>query len=658
MSGKERPVMKVVRLLKDLAAELEKEKAEDEAVFESLDCWCKTNEKEKTQAIAVGKAKMAELKSAQEEFMAKIEELRGSIAETRAKLQEDQEALDKATAIRMQESKAFHSEETELMGIVQSCKQAILVLSKHHPSLEQLRSVAKNLEALKTMAVAKDTLGHDKMAVLRAFLQQAEDSSTNNRLRRIPGMQSYEPQSGQIFGVLKQMQEEFEASLSTAQQEEMRAKEEFEEVRTAKQAELEAGEKKLKQLRQDDAMFRDKNQQAYEEYNDTREQVETDETFLRNLQKKCSQTDEDYAKRTKSRNEEIEAVQDTIEYLNTDAAFDNFEKTVNSASFLQTRESQSAAGRARRDRAARILRAVGTPGLAMLATTVQLDAFTKVKAAIDKMVAELSAQQQDEVKHRDWCKTEMAKNERETAANYDKKESLESDISDFKQSIKELTKEIKVKTEEIAEMQKQMKKASEIREGEAAEFQVAVTDHALTQQILNKALQRMKEVYALAQVSAHQPGAPHIQTSGTDTDPGNGPARFSKYEKNAKGGQVVEMIETIIADTKKAEDDIRAAELDAASAYETFMQESNASIEKYQAGIVDMTESKAKAEDGLVLAEGDLKATFKELESLNSELGDLRESCDYLLKNFDARQEARATEISALREAKAILSGA
>merc|ERR1719433_1077137 len=441
LSGKERPVMKVVRLLQDMAVELEKEKAEDEAVFESLDCWCKTNEKEKTQAIELGKAKMAELKSAQEEFMAKIEELRGSIAETRAKLQEDQEALDKATAIRMQESQAFHTEETELMGIVQSCKQAILVLSKHHPSLEQLQSVARNLEALKTVAVAKDALGHDKLAVLRAFLQQAEDSSFSGRLRRIPGMQSYAPQSGQIFGILKQMQEEFEASLSAAQKEEVRAKEEFEELRTAKRAELDAGEKKLKQLRQDDALFRDKNQQAYEEYNDTREQVETDEEFLRNLKKKCTQTDEDFAKRMKSRNEEILAVQDTIAYLNTDAAFDNVEKTVNTASFLQTRESQSTAGPALRDRAAGILRAAGTPRLAMLATAVQLDAFTKVKAAIDKMVAELSAQQQDETKHRDWCKTELAKNERETAANYDKKENLESAISDFKQSIKELTKE-------------------------------------------------------------------------------------------------------------------------------------------------------------------------------------------------------------------------
>merc|ERR1719189_222964 len=117
------------------------------------------------------------------------------------------------------------------------------------------------------------------------------------------------------------------------------------------------------------------------------------------------------------------------------------------------------------------------------------------------------------------------------------------------------------------------------------------------------------------------------------------------------------MIETIIADARKAEDEMHAAELNAASTYETFMKDSNAAIDKYHAGIMDMTESKAKAEESLVMAEGDLKATMKQLEGLNGELGDLKLSCDFLLKNFDARQEARATEIPALKEAKAILSG-
>lgn len=46
------------------------------------------------------------------------------------------------------------------------------------------------------------------------------------------------------------------------------------------------------------------------------------------------------------------------------------------------------------------------------------------------------------------------------------------------------------------------------------------------------------------------------------------------------------------------------------------------------------------------------------LEDLHQTSLDLSSSCDFILKNFDARQAARSAEMNALGEAKAILSGA
>jgi hypothetical protein len=71
------------------------------------------------------------------------------------------------------------------LASIQSCKQALVVLNKHNPSFTQLRAVAKNLEAMKAMQLAKDALGRDKIAVLKAFLQEAQEGSS---LRRIPGL--------------------------------------------------------------------------------------------------------------------------------------------------------------------------------------------------------------------------------------------------------------------------------------------------------------------------------------------------------------------------------------------------------------------------------------------------------------------------------------
>merc|ERR1719262_2018282 len=105
--------------------------------------------------------------------------------------------------------------------------------------------------------------------------------------------------------------------------------------------------------------------------------------------------------------------------------------------------------------------------------------------------------------------------------------------------------------------------------------------------ILTKALDRMKQVYALIQQRA--PGAPHIQTSGTHTDPGNGPAKFKKMEKNAGGGRVVAMLEEVLADTRKTEDQALASEQDSQSAYENFMKDSNKAITKTKKKLADMS---------------------------------------------------------------------
>merc|ERR1719254_459250 len=110
--------------------------------------------------------------------------------------------------------------------------------------------------------------------------------------------------------------------------------------------------------------------------------------------------------------------------------------------------------------------------------------------------------------------------------------------------------------------------------------------------ILTKALDRMKQVYAMLQQRELKPGAPHIQTSATHTDPGNGPAKFKKMEKNAGGGRAVAMLEEVLADTRKTEDQAMASETDSQSAYENFMKDSNKMIAKTQESISDMTGSR------------------------------------------------------------------
>merc|ERR1719305_1659143 len=281
----------------------------------------------------------------------------------------------------------------------------------------------------------------------------------------------------------------------------------------------------------------------------------------------------------------------------------------------------------------RAARVAGSPQIALLAASAQLDAFTEVKELIDKMVAELTKQQADEVAHRDFCIEELNSNKRSTAAAYDKKDSLEAEQAALTKSIEKLTKDIDASKAAVKEMMNQMKRASETREAENADFQTTVSDHRVMSMILNKALDRMKQVYALLQ--QQKPGAPHTQTSATRTDPGNGPAKFKKMEKNAGGGRVVAMLEEVLADTKKTEDQAMASEADSQSAYENFMKDSNKFILKTSQAISDMTGARATAKEELSMAKTDFSQTMTELEGLDQTNADLHKSCDYVLKNFE-----------------------
>jgi len=370
----------------------------------------------------------------------------------------------------------------------------------------------------------------------------------------------------------------------------------------------------------------------------------------------------------KGRLEEILAVEETIKILDSDEAFANFEKTTKNMVENKKFVEDSAVGflqvdsvsKGQRARAASLLRKVAgqtdSPRLALIAVSAELDAFTKVKEIIDKLIGELKVQQADEVKHRDWCIDEFATNKEEIQEGDHKMENLQQRKSDLETSIEEMKEAIKRLTEEMAESQKQMGRAGDVREAEAADLQTTIQDQRLTQVILNKALLRMKEVYALLQ--EQKPGAAHVATSATHTDAGNAPARFTKYEQNSGGNRVVQLLEIVIKDSQAIEDEALTQDLNSQVEYEDFMKASNKELTQNIETKAGLEESMAKAHKDLVATKEDIMDLLRVLEGLHNYKGDLHKSCDFILKNFDARQAARQAEMEALAEAKAILSGA
>merc|ERR1719438_65856 len=118
------------------------------------------------------------------------------------------------------------------------------------------------------------------------------------------------------------------------------------------------------------------------------------------------------------------------------------------------------------------------------------------------------------------------------------------------------------------------------------------------------------------------------------------------------------MMDLLIADLDKEMTESETEEKDAQADYETTMRDSAEKRTKDSKLLGEKESTKADLETDLETHTEDKAATAKELMSTMQYIQSLHNECDWLLKYFDVRQEARASEIDALGKAKAVLNGA
>jgi hypothetical protein len=712
------PIKRVVSLLEKMRAELIAEADKEAEMYDKMVCWCETNEKEKTKAIADADALMKELEAEIQSRAAEFGEDATNIEILKAQIKEDTESLKKATSIREAEAAEFYESNKDLIQSLTNLKNAIQILGKHQAAgasfvqldagvLSSMRAVLKDL-AFKQQMVEADrnehsirkrngvaflSLSTESRSLGKSLLSVIEDDEAvsvplefaQRELAKAakkvaapafiqsglaPTSGSYSSQSNQIFGILTTMKEEFEANLSEEQKNEKKAQEDFEEMAKAKEAQIATGKEKLDALEEANADNQKALSDAKENLELTSEQRSKDVEFLRNLKLTCQDLDKQWELRSKTRSAETQAVSEALKIITADDSMDLLRNTV---AFLQVdSRAQMKVRRARavtslrraaqapdfeaddllaawhgRQGGGNVLGAASGPRmqLSALAISVSLDSFTKIKEAMDKMVAELKQEQEEEVKFKAYCTKELNFNEKETYEKTEQKEDLEALIEKLSKLIKKLSEEIATANAEIADTEVAIKKASQVREGENAEFQTVVADQRATQDILTKALARLKEFYKKAK------GGALLQTHQTP------PVKFNSYKKNAGASPVIGMIEQIIEDSKALEAEAVSGETEAQASYEKFVKDSNDVIAKLSDSVATKTKAAATAKSDKEQGKSDLDTTVGELESLALTEQDLHGECDWVLKNFAIRQKARMDEMEAIGQAKGILSG-
>jgi len=343
-----KPIKRVTNLLEKMKAELTHEAENEAAMYDKMVCWCETNEKEKTKAIKDADARDKELSAEIAERSAALGEAAETMRALKEQIAEDTEILKKATAIREKEAAEFMENEKDSVQAVTNLKNAIAVLGRHQggSSLLQvnkndgplvagmrviLRDIAFKYEMLLAngrrpthgtalMSIAQEgkkdsskepTLTSALLAALDVHsgpvsdalpLNFAEDMVANRANKagsflqkgsqpKFAAYKSYNARSDGIFGILSQMLEEFEADLSESQKAELKAREDFEALKAAKESQIAAGKEKLDEVEEENADNIKALSDAKEDLEMTRDQRASDVKFLANLKKTCQNLD-------------------------------------------------------------------------------------------------------------------------------------------------------------------------------------------------------------------------------------------------------------------------------------------------------------------------------------------------------------------------------
>jgi len=668
------PVRKVVTMLQNLQKKVQAEGEKEKELHEKFMCYCKNNVGVLEKGIADAKTKIPELESEIDEDTSKISQLSQEIKQADSDRTAAKAAMADATKVRQNEHSSFVKEKTETDTNIKAMTKAIAALEKGMAgSFLQTPAAA----ILKKLAMSnEDFIAADREDLL-AFL-----SSGN--------AESYAPQSGSIVGILKQMKDTMVEGLNKATSEETAAAKTFEELMAAKTKEVAALDKAIedKTVRVGELKVKVVEQKA--DLDDTKSALAEDTKFLSDLEKNCKTAEADWEVVCKTRSEELLAIADTIKILNDDDALELFKKTLPGAGsvLLQVKETSPVV----KSRALAILRSLGGHHPKINLVTMSLRgrkvSFDKVTKMIDDMVAVLKVEQQDDDEKKVYCETELDKLE-DKKKILDKKEAdINTAIEDAKESVATLTSEIKALVDGIKALDQSVKEAAEQRKEEHEDYQQLMQADSTAKQVLEFAKNRLNKFYNPKQYKAPPKreltddervtlnmGGTLAPTEAPGGIAGTGigfaqlqmqkdappppPEAVGAYKKKTEeGGGVIAMIDMLISDLDKEMNEAEQTEKEAQADYEQMIEDSaekrtndSKSLEEKEAAKADMEETLNNNEDKKTRTLKELYANYKVTQSVKAE-------CDFILKTFDIRKDARANEMDALSKAKAVLSGA
>ena len=664
------PIRKVVTMLQMMQNKVTAEGKKSEAIYDKFMCYCDNADTLLGGAITAAENKIPQLEAAIGGDLAEKTQLEADLVNHKADRAAAKEAIAKATALREKEATAFAKESGDLQTNIDALAKAIPAIEK---GMGGAFLQTTSASAVRELSVSMDMTNVDRQ-MLAAFLA---------------GKSGYAPASGEIVGILKTMADEMAASLGEAKANEESAIAGFEELKAAKNKEINALQASIesKMTRVGDLAV--KTAEMENDLEDTREDLAESKKFLADLDVNCENKKKEWAAYQKMMGEELLALADTIKILNDDDALELFKKTLpgSSASLLQVKITAKSMAKSALAVLKQGRNGGNDPRVDFLEIALKGGkvGFEKIIKLIDELVATLKKEQEEDAAKKEYCEAEIDKTEDTAKVLANKVSDLETAIDDASESVSNLKAEIEALDDGIRALDKEVAEATGNRKEEHDDFTATYAGNAAAVDLLGFAKNRLNKFYNPSQYKAPPKrelseedqitlnmGGTLAPTAAPGGIAGTGiglmqngaappppPAANLAYKaKGEESSGVIQMIDTLINDVEKENQVMKLEEEDAQSDYEKFMTDAKNKRAADSKSMSDAEGSLADTNEQMVTDKGTLSDTQTESMNTAKYLGEVHAECDWLLKFFDVRSEARTGEIDAMGKAKDVLNGA
>jgi len=552
-----------------------------EEIYDKFMCYCDNADTMLAGAIETAENKIPQLEAMVGKDVEMKKQLETDVKNHKADREAAKTAIAEATALREKEAATFAKDSGDLNTNIAALAKAIPAIEKGMGSgFLQTNSAT----VVKQLSIDMDMSNVDRQ-MLASFL-----GSKNG----------YAPASGEITGILKTMEDEMNANLKDITEAEDSAIAAFEELKAAKNKEINALSKSIEEKMTRIGEIAVKVAEMGNELEDTKEDLEESKKFLSQLDENCANKKKEWAAYQKMQGEELLALADTIKILNDDDALELFKKTLPgsaASSFLQIQVSAQTVMRSAMTALSNNRRGAD-PRVDLIEVALRGGkvGFEKIIKLIDELSAKLKEEQAEDDEKKEWCEAEFDKTEDTKKVLQQDKSDLETAIDDASESITNLKAEIEALDDGIKALDKEVGDATETRKAENEDFKATYAANTAAVDILKFAKNRLNKFYNPKlykpppkrelseedQITLNMGGtlAPTAAPGGiagtgiglVQAAPPPPPAANLAYKtKGEESSGVIQMIDTLVNDVEKENQVMKLEEEDAQDDYEKFM---------------------------------------------------------------------------------------